>query len=86
LPHSGRFVESIEVVSGMIVITYGGEANDAVAGSVLAIVPALDSSRTLAWVCGYGRAPPGFEVAFEGHAGYTAINERYIPSACRSSP
>ena len=51
----------------------------------LAIVPALDSSRALAWACGYGRPPAGFEVAFEGHAGYTDIDERYIPSACRSS-
>jgi len=85
LPQRGRFVESIEVVSGMIVITYGGNANDAVTGSVLAIVPAFDSSRTLAWACGYGRPPAGFEVAFEGHAGYTDIDERYIPSACRST-
>ena len=43
LPQRGRYVESIEVVSGMIVITYGGEANGAVTGSVLTIVPALDS-------------------------------------------
>jgi uncharacterized RDD family membrane protein YckC len=85
LPQRGRFVESIEVVSGMIVITYGADANDAVAGSVLAIVPALDSSRALAWACGYGRPPAGFEVAFEGHGGYTDIAERYIPSACRST-
>ena len=85
LPQRGRYVESIEVVSGMILITYGGEANAAVTGSVLALVPALDSSRALAWACGYGTAPAGFEVAFEGHSGYTDIDQRYIPSACRST-
>jgi uncharacterized RDD family membrane protein YckC len=85
LPQRGRYVESIEVVSGMIVITYGGEANRAVTGSVLTIVPAVGSDRALAWACGYGRPPAGFEVAFEGHAGYTDIDERYIPSACRST-
>lgn len=86
LPQRGRYVEAIEVVSGMIVITYGADANDAVAGSVLTIVPALDSERALAWACGYGPPPPGFEVVFESHGGYTDIDERFIPSACRAAP
>jgi uncharacterized RDD family membrane protein YckC len=85
LPQRGRYVESIEVVSGMIVITYGGDANGAVRGSVLAIVPALDSNRSLGWACGYGPPPAGFEVVFENPASYTDIDERYIPSACRTT-
>ena len=84
LPQRGRYVESIEVVSGMIVITYGADANAAVTGRVLAIVPALDSQRALAWACGYGQAPQGFEVAFENHGSYSDIAERFVPSACRS--
>jgi uncharacterized RDD family membrane protein YckC len=85
LPERGRYVESIEVVSGMIVITYGGEANGALAGSVLALVPALDRNGALGWACGYGHPPAGFEVAFENHGGYSTIDERYVPSACRST-
>ena len=84
LPQRGRYVEAIEVVSGMIVITYGGEANAAIAGSVLAIVPALDSQRALAWACGYGEPPAGYEVVYENPGSYTDIDEVYIPSACRS--
>jgi hypothetical protein len=84
LPRSGRYVESIDVVSGMIVITYGAAANEALAGSVLTIVPALDAERALGWACGYGLAPPGFEPVFDGHAGYTDIDQRYIPSLCRN--
>ena len=83
LPHSGRYVESIEVVSGMIVITYGAAANDALAGSVLTLVPALDAEQSLGWACGYGEPPPGFEAVFEGHSGYTTIEQHYIPSLCR---
>jgi uncharacterized RDD family membrane protein YckC/Tfp pilus assembly major pilin PilA len=85
LSERGRYVDSIEVVSGIIVITYGAAANDALAGSVLALVPALDGNGALGWACGYGRPPAGFEVAFENHGGYTTIDERYVPSACRSS-
>ncbi len=86
LPRTGRYVESIEIVSGMIVISYGGAANEALAGSVLSIVPALDERRTLGWACGYGPAPPGFAPVLEGHSGYTDIEQHYIPSACRSQP
>jgi uncharacterized RDD family membrane protein YckC len=86
LPHSGRYVESIEVVSGMIVITYGAAATDVLAGSVLTLVPALDAERSLGWACGYGQPPPGFETVFEGHSGYTTIEQRYIPSSCREHP
>lgn len=85
LPRSGQFVESIEVVSGMIVISYGGAASEGLAGSVLTMVPALDPQRTLGWACGYGPPPAGFETVFEGHAGYTDIEQRYIPSSCRSA-
>ena len=84
LPQRGRYVEAIEVVSGMIVITYGAEANDAIAGSVLAIVPALDSQRALAWACGYGQPPAGYEVVYENPGSYTDVDEVYIPSGCRS--
>lgn len=85
LPRSSQYVESIEVVSGMIVISYGGAASDALAGSVLTLVPALGPQRTLGWACGYGPPPAGFEIVFEGHAGYTDIEQRYIPSSCRSA-
>jgi uncharacterized RDD family membrane protein YckC len=85
LPQSGRYVESIEVVSGMIVITYGAGADDAVAGSVLAIVPALGPERALAWACGYGQPPAGFETVFENHASYSDVEERFVPASCRSA-
>ena len=84
LPTRGRYVESVELVSGMIVVSYGGAANDAISGSVLAIVPALDAHDALGWACGYGPADAGFQVVFEDHEAYTDIPEQYLPSACRS--
>ena len=33
---------------------------------------------------GYGAPPSGFEAVFDGHAGYTDIDQRYIPSRCRN--
>lgn len=79
----GRYVESVDLVSGMIVIRYGSAANEAIAGRVLALVPALDASDALGWACGYGAPPAGFEVVFEGHTTYTDVPSRHLPSACR---
>jgi uncharacterized RDD family membrane protein YckC len=84
LPGRGKYVESVEVVSGMVVLTYGNEANTVLTGSVLAMVPAVDANGALGWACGYGAPPAGFEVAFENPAGYTTIDERWLPAACRS--
>lgn len=84
LPVRGRYVESIEIVSGMIMITYGNEANFVLAGSVLTLVPAVDAANgAVGWACGYGPPPAGFEVAFENHGGYTTIDEHWIPPECR---
>lgn len=83
LPTKATYVESIELVSGMIVITYGARANEAIQGRVLAIVPALDEGGVLGWACGYGQPQAGFTPVFDGHEGYTDIPEPYIPSGCR---
>lgn len=82
----GRYVESVELVSGMIVIRYGNAANEAIAGRVLALVPALDAGDSLGWACGYGAPPAGFEVVFEGHTAYTDVPARHLPTACRDAP
>lgn len=82
----GRYVESVELVSGMIVIRYADTANESIAGRVLALVPALDASDALGWACGYGAPPPGFEVVFEGHTAYTDVPAQHLPSGCRDAP
>jgi uncharacterized membrane protein YhaH (DUF805 family)/Tfp pilus assembly major pilin PilA len=83
---SGKYVESIDVVDGMILITYGSSANSMIAGKVLAMQPYVSSNKDVVWRCGEGAAPSG-AVAMDG-GGSTAsiatdIDPRHLPSACR---
>jgi uncharacterized RDD family membrane protein YckC/Tfp pilus assembly major pilin PilA len=84
LVSSGPYVQSIEIQSGAVVITYGGQAHQQLQGHVLALVPAVTEDGEMAWACGYGDAPGEFEIIFEDHGQYTDVPEKLLPSACRS--
>jgi len=83
---SGKYVESIDVAGGTILVTYGVEANSVIAGSVLALQPYVVGDGTVVWQCGQGAAPGGAVAMDRGapEAAYvTDIQSRYLPSACR---
>ena len=84
LKRRGKYVKSIDVVSGAIVITYGGEAHAALRGRTLTIVPALDAAaQSVEWQCGRGAAPEGFEPIFEEPGRLTDVPDDYLPASCR---
>jgi uncharacterized membrane protein YhaH (DUF805 family)/Tfp pilus assembly major pilin PilA len=82
---AGLYVDSVDVVSGTIVVTYGANANQMIAGTTLAIQPYVMPDESIAWRCAHG-APPGGGVAMDAafsSADVTDIETRYLPSACR---
>jgi len=81
---AGSYVESVDVASGTIVVTYRPSANAAIAGGVLAIRPYVMPDNSVAWRCGQGPVPDG-GVAMDARATpfTTDIMARYLPSACR---
>ncbi len=85
LERHGKYVESVDVVSGAIVVTYGGEAHARLRGRTLTIVPALDAeARSVEWQCGRGTAPAGFEPIFGEPARLTDVPDEYLSASCRS--
>lgn len=80
-----HFVDSIKVVTGAVVITYGAGANPAIAGHALVLVPGLTVNRKVVWVCGRADAPTGAQMAVSNYQGYTSIPEKWLPSLCRSN-
>ena len=83
---SGKYVESIDIAGGTIVVTYGSEANQMIAGRVLGLQPYLTSDRTVVWRCGQGPAPEGavaMDAGAPSAAGATDVEPRHLPSACR---
>jgi Zn-dependent protease with chaperone function/Tfp pilus assembly protein PilE len=86
LPESGntRFVQSIKVVNGAIVITYGAGANPAITNQTVVLVPGRKAGHGLVWVCGHADSPSGVQVAVDNYQRYTSVPDKWLPTACRA--
>ena len=78
-----KYLSSIEVIDGVVVLEYGGQANDKISGARLLLVPGLSPNGDVLWVCGYAAAPEGVEMAIKDYAQYTGVEQKYLPSTCR---
>jgi type IV pilus assembly protein PilA len=86
---SGRYVTSINVVNGVLVITYGYDANTLINGLTLTLTPYETADLSVAWRCGSAAAPAGLsEIGTAGGglaAAYIAptVPAQYLPASCR---
>jgi type IV pilus assembly protein PilA len=78
---SGKFVASVGVVDGSIIITYGNAAHASLHGKRLALLPGVGAKGDIYWKCGNGSHPAGVKPA-DGPSGSDLAN-KYMPSACR---
>jgi type IV pilus assembly protein PilA len=83
---TGKYVDSITVANGSIVITYGGQANRNLQAQRLILAPGLTAKGDVVWLCGDHTAPPEFEAAVvsqgPGPRG-SDVAAKYLPSHCR---
>jgi type IV pilus assembly protein PilA len=92
---SGKYVASVEVTNGTILITYGHEANAVLRtpAQTLGLTPYQTADRSVAWRCGAAPQPVGTQLLGTGSGGpvatYTAGTlgaanmSKYLPAACR---
>lgn len=84
-----RWIESLAVVAGRIDLVYGREADAAIAGRRLSLMPYENAAREVVWICGNaipapGLEPLGFSVGGPQAAQIaTTIEARYLPRDCR---
>lgn len=79
-PISGTYVATIVSAGGAINITYGNNANTAIAGSILTIRPAPNLNGDIAWACG-NRAVPAGHTAVGADA--STVLAKYRASSCK---
>jgi type IV pilus assembly protein PilA len=85
----GKYVTGVLVTNGVIQITYGAEANTAITGATLELVPYLSTDNSVVWRCGAAPVPTGVAGLMPGAAvgggtlATVAGNNKYLPSACR---
>jgi type IV pilus assembly protein PilA len=84
---NGKYVTSVAVENGIIEIQYGFDANAAITGETLQLVPHVTPDGSVAWQCGGANAPSGASgpMGDAGSGGSLANDEfiRYLPAACR---
>ena len=81
---NGKYVDSVEVTDGQIIITYGNDANAAVTGATLVLTPHFTDDNSVAWQCGNGNVPEDAAGSIGGAAVTGTIEEQYTPSNCRT--
>jgi len=90
----GKYVESVAIQNGTIIIDYGNDVNDSVlagAEDVLAIQPGFSVNGDVIWRCGRAAAPPVFEdqpvdaaeAPSDDSTALTTLLNKYMPSNCR---
>jgi type IV pilus assembly protein PilA len=86
---SGKYVQSVDVVNGSLVVIFGHDANAAIQGLNLTVTPYESADLSVVWRCGYAPQPAGLSPMGTAGGGvaasYTAptIPERYLPATCR---
>jgi type IV pilus assembly protein PilA len=91
---SGKYVQSVNVTNGTILITFGNEANSVLAATnqTLGLTPYETPDRSVAWRCGAAPVPVGTQLLGTGSAQVAAYNggtlaaanmQKYLPAACR---
>lgn len=79
-PITGTYVAGVVNTAGVIVVTYGNNANSKIAGSTLAMVASVNANGDIAWVCGNRATPSGFTVV---GAAASSVLTKYRAANCR---
>jgi type IV pilus assembly protein PilA len=86
---TGKYVSSLDVTNGVLVITFGNEASEQIAGFNVTITPYETRERGVVWRCGSASAPADTQLLGSTNGGnassYIAptILDRYLPASCR---
>jgi len=80
----GKYVTSVNVGSGgsgVITITYGGQANSKITNNTLIMTPGTSVNGDVAWVCGDHAKPSGITI---GTTNPGSLGQKYRPQVCRT--
>jgi len=81
----GKYVQSVSVDNGVITITYGKDANDAIRDMTLTLTPGVNPNSDVVWVCGNANNPAGISGSAMATGGSgTSILDKYLPASCRT--
>jgi type IV pilus assembly protein PilA len=85
---SGKYVDQIAIATGTINITYGGQSNENIDGSILSLRPRISANDDVIWLCGDNDGT-GITAALDdpdvpASDSITDIAPKYVPASCRT--
>jgi type IV pilus assembly protein PilA len=85
---SGRYVSSIDVDDGVLVVVFGGDASAVISGLTMTLTPYETPDLSVVWRCGAAAEPALGLMGTAGGANaatYIAptIPSQYLPASCR---
>lgn len=85
---TGKYVSTIGVSNGTIIVTYGNDANDAISGDTLALQPLATANLDVVWRCGSRALTASASDTAGGVKSADAstgsnVEGKYRPSNCR---
>jgi len=84
---SGKYVTGIQIATGTINVTYGGQGNQNITGKVLSLQPKVSPNDDVIWLCGYNDGtnmnPAPGDPATPASAQITDLAPKYVPASCR---
>ncbi|HEU4532432.1 MAG TPA: pilin [Steroidobacteraceae bacterium] len=84
---AARYVESVDVTTGTITITYGKDANAKIDGQQLALQPFVNENGDVVWKCGNADEAAGVSAdpgAGASPAVATSLADKHVPASCRT--
>ena len=88
----GKYVQSVEITNGVILVTYGGnEVNAGIRNETLGLTPYVTPDNSVAWKCAAAQIPGNLtandrmvgSTDTPGTLGSNATLNKYLPAACR---
>ncbi len=86
---SGKYVASVDVSDGRLIVVFGHDANAAINGLDLTLTPYETPERGVVWRCGTAAQPAGTQPLGTAGGGTAStwvaptVPERYLPASCR---
>ena len=85
----GKYVQSVDVNNGVLIVTFGNEASAAIAGLTVTLTPYETPGLGVVWRCGTAQVPAGGQLMGTSGGGNTAVYvaptvpQQYLPASCR---
>jgi type IV pilus assembly protein PilA len=86
---NGKYVESVDIDNGVLVVVFGYEANAAIHGLTVTLTPYETAELGVVWQCGASDPPPGLDLLGTLSGGNAAVYlaptvpNQYLPATCR---